>query len=161
MSVSQPHKPGSPPSVKTTLILGTVLPGIGAAVLGVPACSVRNRTFACSAYGRALRRRALAGRKSIGDTAVCTLTYRRSLGSGREFYRLFRDGDQVTRTMLRFHFPFIEPDVQISRIRLSDKASIGCLLSRRSTVTPSVGPGNSRGVFWRPVSLPSPRVALP
>ena len=46
--------------------------------------------------------------------------------------------------MLRFHFPLVEPDVQISRIRLSDKASIRRLTIRCSTVTPSVVPGSCR-----------------
>ena len=32
-------------------------------------------------------------------------------------------GALVVRPLLRFHIPLIEPDVQISRIRLSDKTS--------------------------------------
>ena len=32
-------------------------------------------------------------------------------------------GARVTSPSLRFHIPLIEPDVQISRIRLSDKTS--------------------------------------
>ena len=43
-------------------------------------------------------------------------------------FRLSVSGPFVCRcltsgTMLRFHLPLIEPDVQISRIRLSDKGS--------------------------------------
>jgi len=34
---------------------------------------------------------------------------------------LSSDGALVTEPSLRFHIPLIEPDMQISRIRLSDK----------------------------------------
>ena len=37
--------------------------------------------------------------------------------------------------MLRFHIPLIKPDVQISRIRLSDKESRG--RSRKVTLDPT------------------------
>ena len=36
------------------------------------------------------------------------------------------DGLLVVQPWLRFHIPLIEPDVQISRIRLSDKTSRLC-----------------------------------
>jgi hypothetical protein len=40
-------------------------------------------------------------------------------------------GALVVRPWLRFHIPLIEPDVQISRIRLSDKTSRLCFRVQR------------------------------
>jgi len=37
----------------------------------------------------------------------------------------------VVRPWLRFHIPLIEPDVQISRIQLSDKTSRVCFRAQR------------------------------
>jgi hypothetical protein len=47
------------------------------------------------------------------------------------FLPLFSGGALVVRPWLRFHIPLIEPDVQISRIRLSDKPSRLCFGMRR------------------------------
>jgi hypothetical protein len=54
-------------------------------------------------------------------------------GWSRDVARWFRSGLAVSgsfvcrcltsRTVLRFHIPLIEPDVRVSRIRLSDKDS--------------------------------------
>ena len=63
--------------------------------------------------------------------------------------------------MLRFHFPLIEPDVRISRIRLSDKASIGRLGEQMLDCNAVCDSWELQGVFWGPVSIPSPLVALP
>jgi len=46
-----------------------------------------------------------------------------SLGPTYLFPPLSSGGALVVRPWLRFHIPLIEPDVQISRIRLSDKTS--------------------------------------
>src|SRR5712671_1871753 len=46
-----------------------------------------------------------------------------SLGRTYLFPPLSSGGALVVRPWLRFHIPLIEPDVQISRIRLSDKTS--------------------------------------
>ena len=45
------------------------------------------------------------------------------LGRTYLFLPLSSGGALVVRPWLRFHIPLIEPDVQISRIRLSDKTS--------------------------------------
>jgi hypothetical protein len=50
-----------------------------------------------------------------------------SLGRTYLFPPLSSGGALVVRPWLRFHIPLIEPDVQISRIRLSDKTSRLCL----------------------------------
>ena len=41
------------------------------------------------------------------------------------------DGALVVQPWLRFHIPLIEPDMQISRIRLSDKTSRLCFRVQR------------------------------
>jgi hypothetical protein len=46
-----------------------------------------------------------------------------SVGRTYPFPPLSSGGALVVRPWLRFHIPLIEPDVQISRIRLSDKTS--------------------------------------
>ena len=46
-----------------------------------------------------------------------------TLGSGCLLPPLSSGGAQVPSPLLRFHTPLIEPDVQISRIRLSDRTS--------------------------------------
>ena len=46
-----------------------------------------------------------------------------AVGSGDLLPPLSSGGAQVPRPWLRFHIPLIEPDVQISRIRLSDRTS--------------------------------------
>ena len=43
------------------------------------------------------------------------------------FPPLSSGGASLAQPWLRFHIPLIEPDVQISRIRLSDKTSRLCL----------------------------------
>ena len=55
-----------------------------------------------------------------------------ALGSVDLLPPLSSGGAQVTEPSLRFHIPLIEPDRQISRIRLSDKTS-----RRLARVTPS------------------------
>ena len=50
-----------------------------------------------------------------------------SVGRTYLFPPLSSGGALVVRPWLRFHIPLIEPDVQISRIRLSDKTSRLCL----------------------------------
>ena len=47
------------------------------------------------------------------------------------FPPLSSGGALVVRPWLRFHIPLIEPDMQISRIRLSDKTSRLCFRVRR------------------------------
>ena len=47
------------------------------------------------------------------------------------FPPLSSGGALVVRPWLRFHIPLIEPDMQISRIRLSDKTSRHCFCVRR------------------------------
>ena len=42
----------------------------------------------------------------------------------------------TSSTMLRFHFPLIEPDVRISRIRLSDWIHHGAHGARECTIAP-------------------------
>ena len=46
-----------------------------------------------------------------------------TVGYAYLFPPLSSGGGLVVRPWLRFHIPLIEPDVQISRIRLSDKTS--------------------------------------
>src|SRR5450755_1361469 len=53
----------------------------------------------------------------------------------------------MVRPWLRFHTPLIEPDVQISRIRLSDKTS-----RRLSRATPSAASGHSLELIGCPIS---------
>ena len=65
----------------------------------------------------------------------------------------------TSRVVLRFHIPLIEPDVRISRIRLSDKAS--CVRPRKSLVRqahpslrhamPPAAPGPQWGDRHRPL----------
>src|SRR5215470_2648012 len=50
-----------------------------------------------------------------------------SVGRTYLFPPLSSGGALMVRPWLRFHIPLIEPDVQISRIRLSDKTSRLCL----------------------------------
>jgi hypothetical protein len=53
-----------------------------------------------------------------------------------------------SRTMLRFHFPLIEPDMQISRIRLSDglhRQAHGCLV-QPSPASTALSTHPSRGM---------------
>src|SRR5215470_14856261 len=54
-----------------------------------------------------------------------------SVGRTYLFPPLSSGGTLVVRPWLRFHIPLIEPDVQISRIRLSDKTSRLCFGVRR------------------------------
>ena len=58
-------------------------------------------------------------------------------------------GALVVQPWLRFHIPLIEPDKQISRIRLSDKTS-RTLLSR---ATPSVVSEHSSELIGCPISM--------
>ncbi len=46
-----------------------------------------------------------------------------AVGSAYLFSPLSSGGASIAEPLLRFHTPLIEPDVQISRIRLSDKTS--------------------------------------
>ena len=46
-----------------------------------------------------------------------------AVGSAYLFPPLSPDGASLAEPWLRFHTPLIEPDMQISRIRLSDKIS--------------------------------------
>ena len=50
-----------------------------------------------------------------------------AVGRACLFPPLSSGGALVDQPWLRFHIPLIEPDVQISRIRLSDKTSRLCL----------------------------------
>src|SRR5215471_162237 len=59
-----------------------------------------------------------------------------SVGRTYLFPPLSSGGALVVRPWLRFHIPLIEPDVQISRIRLSDKTSRPLFWR----ATPSAGP---------------------
>lgn len=57
--------------------------------------------------------------------------------------------------MTRFHLPLIEPDVRISRIRLSDKAS--CVRARKVDCSQSLEPDQPQGlvqVMIREACLP-------
>jgi hypothetical protein len=54
-----------------------------------------------------------------------------SVGRTYLFPPLSSGGALVVRPWLRFHIPLIEPDMQISRIRLSDKTSRLCLRVQR------------------------------
>jgi hypothetical protein len=60
----------------------------------------------------------VAGESECGAVAV---------GWSYLFPPLSSGGALVDQPWLRFHIPLIEPDVQISRIRLSDKTSRLCL----------------------------------
>ena len=64
-------------------------------------------------------------------------------------------GALLVQPWLRFHIPLIEPDMQISRIRLSDKTSRLCFRVRRLLQFL-----NTRGVDRLPnLQGPSPRIA--
>src|SRR5258707_3451998 len=54
-----------------------------------------------------------------------------SVGRTYLFPPLSSGGALVVRPWLRFHIPLIEPDMQISRIRLSDKTSRLCFRVQR------------------------------
>src|ERR1700680_5326083 len=57
-------------------------------------------------------------------------------------------GASVVRPWLRFHTPLIEPDVQISRIRLSDKTS-----RHLSRATPSAASEHFPELIGFPISM--------
>ena len=46
-----------------------------------------------------------------------------AVGQGSSVIATFRGTGRFPPPLLRFHIPLIEPDMQISRIRLSDKTS--------------------------------------
>ncbi len=56
--------------------------------------------------------------------------WRGSVGFGIICFRISPYVSHYPHALLRFHIPLIEPDVQISRIRLSDKAS--CIRPREA-----------------------------
>jgi hypothetical protein len=70
-----------------------------------------------------------------------------AVGSAYLFPPLSSGGASLAEPCLRFHTPLIEPDMQISRIRLSDKTSR--LLSR---VTPSAVSEPSSELIGCPIS---------
>ena len=70
-----------------------------------------------------------------------------SVGRTYLFPPLSSSSALMVRLWLRFHIPLIEPDVQISRIRLSDKTSR--LVWR---ATPSAGPEPFLEFIGRPIS---------
>ena len=60
---------------------------------------------------------------------------------------LSSSGALVVPPLLRFHIPLIEPDMQISRIRLSDKTS------RLSRATPSAASEHLLELIGCPISV--------
>ena len=61
-------------------------------------------------------------------------------------------GASLVRPWLRFHTPLIEPDMQISRIQLSDKTSR--LHPRRATAGEALEPGTLvAGIYIAPSAL--------
>ena len=73
--------------------------------------------------------------------------WRGDLGRACLFPPLSSGGALVVRPWLRFHIPLIEPDVRISRIRLSDKTS-----RRLSRATPSAVSGHHLELIGCPIS---------
>ncbi len=71
-----------------------------------------------------------------------------ALGRACLFPPLSSDGALVAQPWLRFHTPLIEPDVQISRIRLSDKTS-----RRLSRATPSAVSEHFPELIGFPISM--------
>src|SRR3984885_7619437 len=72
-----------------------------------------------------------------------------ALGWAYPFPPLPSRGALVARPWLRFHTPLIEPDVRISRIRLSDKTS-----RRLSRATPSATSEHHAELIGFPISMP-------
>src|ERR1700733_10076602 len=73
-----------------------------------------------------------------------------ALGWAYPFPPLPSRGALVARPWLRFHTPLIEPDVRISRIRLSDKTS-----RRLSHATPSAASEHHAELIGCPISRSS------
>src|ERR1700740_3115936 len=71
-----------------------------------------------------------------------------SLGRTYLFPPLSSGGALVAQPWLRFHTPLIEPDVQISRIRLSDKTS-----RHLSRATPSAASEHHVELIGFPISM--------
>ena len=71
------------------------------------------------------------GNAAIGRFRVKSRCGAVAVGPTYLFPPLSSGGALVVRPWLRFHIPLIEPDMQISRIRLSDKTSRHCFCVRR------------------------------
>src|SRR5580693_8252609 len=92
----------------------------------------------------------------LGPATICaepplTVESRRgavALGRACLFPPLSSGGALVAQPWLRFHAPLVEPDVQISRIRLSDKAS-----RRLSRATPSAASEHHLELISCPISM--------
>src|SRR6516162_10928930 len=77
-----------------------------------------------------------------------------TVGSGCLLPPLSSGGAQVPSPSLRFHALLIEPDVRISRIRLSDRTSRSRMQRRPQCLT------TSRSLIGCPISASLPRLAL-
>ena len=77
-----------------------------------------------------------------------------AVGSGDLLPPLSSGGARVPEPWLRFHIPLIEPDVRISRIRLSDRTSRLRMQRRLQCLN------TSRSVIGYPISASLPRLAL-
>src|SRR3954454_8142547 len=103
--------------------------------IGVPLSSRRLPDLRCSGagapivtpYRSSLANSARAAIRALPRERVRSLVESRcgavAVGWAYLFPPLSSGGASLAQPWLRFHIPLIEPDVQISRIRLSDKAS--------------------------------------
>src|SRR5262249_61886079 len=103
--------------------------------LGTTRTSPRWRAAGPRDAGPNSRQRSMGNRKYyrpfFGNNQVESRCGAVSVGRTYLFPPLSSGGALVVRPWLRFHIPLIEPDVQISRIRLSDKTSRLCFGVRR------------------------------
>ena len=111
--------------------------------------------FACDSVGPFPRPLATARdpqcRLNVDTGCLLRVESRRgavALGRACLFPPLSSGGALVAQPWLRFHAPLIEPDVQISRIRLSDKTS-----RRLSRATPSAASEHHLELIGCPVSM--------